>query len=309
MGTVYRAYDLNLERTVAVKLMHDHFARQPEFRARLTQEARTAAQLDHPSIVRIYDFANFDEGLYIAMEFIGGGSLRDHLRRIQAKTQRLPLEQSLQIGAQLADALDYAHRQGVIHRDVKPSNIILKRLIRADSPGRQPFRAVLTDFGLVKLLEGDSMTESGTTVGTPTYMSPEQCQGLPLDGRSDLYSLGVVLYELATNRLPFEFKSLSEAMATHMHGVKAPPASQIRPDVPPMIDALLANALAKEPEDRFASGKEMSDALHSALNALEEQPTQIMSRTAPAAATPAAVTTVAVAKPVASPASGSSRIK
>jgi hypothetical protein len=288
MGTVYRAYDLNLERTVALKLMHDHFARQPEFRARLTKEARTAAQLDHPSIVRIYDFASFDEGLYIAMEFIGGGSLRAHLKRLQAKGQRLPLEQGVQIAAQLADALDYAHRQGVIHRDVKPSNIILKRLIRADEPGRQPFRAVLTDFGLVKLLEGDSMTESGTTMGTPTYMSPEQCQGLALDGRSDLYSLGVVLYELATNRLPFDFKSLSEAMATHMQGVKAPPASEVRSDIPPMLDALLARALAKEPEDRFASGKEMTEAMHSALLALEGRPTEIVDRAAPVGAEAAA---------------------
>ena len=127
MGTVYRAYDTDLERSVALKLMHAHYARQPEFRARLRQEALTAAKLDHPSIVKIYDFADTPDGAFIAMEYIGGGSLRSHLQRLQARQRFLPLAQALQIGAQIAEALDYAHLQGVIHRDVKPGNIILKK--------------------------------------------------------------------------------------------------------------------------------------------------------------------------------------
>ena len=276
MGTVYRASDLNLERQVAIKLMHSHFARQEEFRARLVQEARTAAQLDHPSIVRVYDFGDSELGLFIAMEYVDGGSLRDHLRRLQRLQKFLPLVQCLQIGIQMAEALDYAHRRKIIHRDVKPGNIILKRLSRPDEAGAQPFRALLTDFGLVKLQEGTSLTQSGATVGTPTYMSPEQCEGRELDGRSDLYSLGIVLYELVANKLPFTFQTLSEAIAAHQNNVQPAPASSYRPEVPPIIDSLLSRVMAKSPEQRFGTGAEMADALRSAFVALEGLPTRVM---------------------------------
>lgn len=279
MGTVYRAYDTVLDRHVAIKLMHSHFARQEEFRRRLEQEARTAAQLDHPSIVRVYDFGDSELGLFIAMEYVDGGSLRDHLRRLQRLEKFLPLIQSLQIGMQIAEALDYAYRRRqIIHRDVKPGNIILKRLTRPDEAGAQPFRALLTDFGLVKLQEGISFTQSGATVGTPTYMSPEQCEGRPLDGRSDLYSLGVVLYELVTNQLPFTFQTLSEAITTHQRGIQPALPSELRPEVPPIIDSLLSKALAKDPNNRFASGAEMADALRSAHISLEGAPTRVMIR-------------------------------
>ncbi|MFZ1398687.1 MAG: protein kinase [Candidatus Promineifilaceae bacterium] len=278
MGTVYRAYDVNLDRQVALKLMHAHFARQEEFRARLIQEARTAAQLDHPSVVQIYDFGDSPEGLFIAMEFVNGGSLRDHLRRLQRMRKFLPLTQSLQIGAQIAEALDYAYRRGIVHRDIKPGNIMLKRLNRPDEPDEQPFRALLTDFGLVKLQEGSQLTQSGTTLGTPTYMSPEQCKGEKLDGRADLYALGVVLYELFTNRLPFEFKTLSDAIAVHSRSEMPTPAREIRSDIPAIIDTILVRSLAKNPDDRYADGAEMADALRSAMIALEGAPTQIMLR-------------------------------
>jgi eukaryotic-like serine/threonine-protein kinase len=276
MGTVYRAYDLNLERQVAVKLMHSHFARQEEFRARLVQEARTAAALDHPSIVRVYDFGDSELGLFIAMEHVDGGSLRDHLRRLQRLQKFLPLAQCLQIAIQIAEALDYAHRRKIIHRDVKPGNIILKRLSRPDEMGAQPFRALLTDFGLVKLQEGNSLTQSGATVGTPTYMSPEQCEGRELDGRSDIYSLGVVLYELVTNKLPFTFQTLTEAIAAHQRNVQPAPAGELRPEVPPIIDALLSKTLSKSPGQRYETGAELADALRSAFVALEGLPTRVM---------------------------------
>jgi serine/threonine protein kinase len=278
MGTVYRAYDVNLDRQVALKLMHAHFARQEEFRARLIQEARTAAQLDHPSVVQIYDFGDSPEGLFIAMEYVNGGSLRDHLRRLQRMRKFLPLAQSLQIGIHIAEALNYAFRRGIVHRDIKPGNIMLKRLNRPDEPEEQPFRALLTDFGLVKLQEGSQLTQSGTTLGTPTYMSPEQCSGEPLDGRADLYALGVVLYELFTNRLPFEFKTLSDAIAVHSRGEMPAPAREIRSDIPTIIDTILMRSLAKRPDDRYADGAEMADALRSAMVALEGAPTQVMMR-------------------------------
>ncbi len=278
MGTVFRALDRNLERQVAIKLMHGHFARQPEFRLRLIQEAQTAAKLDHPSIVRIYDFGDSDQGLFIAMEYVDGGSLREHLARLQSIEKFLPFSQSMQIGIQIAEALDYAHQRGVIHRDVKPGNIILKRLAHPDESDEQPFRALLTDFGLVKLQEGSPMTQSGATVGTPAYMSPEQCEGTELDGRSDLYSLGIVLYELVTNRLPFAFQSLADAISTHRRGTRPAPPSEYRADAPPLIDSLLAKALAKSPADRFANGYEMASALRSALLSLEGAITRVMVR-------------------------------
>lgn len=278
MGTVYRAYDLNLDRQMAIKLMHAHFARRAEFRARLIQEAKTAAQLDHPSVVGIYDFGDSSEGLFIGMEYVDGGSLRDHLRRLQRMQKYLPLSQSLQIAAQIADALDYAYGKGIIHRDVKPGNIMLKRLSRPDEPGEQPFRAMLTDFGLVKLAEGTGLTQSGATLGTPTYMSPEQCAGETLGASSDLYSLGIVLYELVTNRLPFSFQSLSEAISAHTKGDMPPNAREWRQDVPPLVDSILTRTLAKNPEERYATGAEMAEALRSAMVALAGAPTQIMVR-------------------------------
>ena len=297
MGTVFKAYDKNLDRLVALKLMHAHYARRKEFRDRLRQEAKTAASLDHPSIVRIFDFGESDELAYVVMEYIGGGNLRSHLRRLQSQGRFLPSEQSLQIGYQIADALHYAHARGLVHRDVKPGNIILKRLARPDEPNEQPFRAVLTDFGLVKLIEGDRLTQSGTTLGTPIYMSPEQCRGQALDGRSDLYALGVVLYEMFTNRLPFDFKSLAEAIEAHARGEMPPLPSRVNSALPQVLDVILERALAKRPSDRFQTGEEMSVALRSAMLSMSDEPTQVyaMLPDSPAAPAGGAGQTVAAA--------------
>ena len=266
MGSVYKAHDLRLERPVAIKVMHEHLARQDEFRARLSIEAKTAARLDHASIVNVYELGEQVTRLYLVMEYIGGGSLRGHLQRLQVRKRFLPIDQGLQIGLQIAEALDYAHQRGIIHRDVKPGNIILKQLASPDRQHEYPFRAVLTDFGLVKLLDGDSMTKSGTTWGTPAYMSPEQCEGHQLGGRSDLYSLGVVLYELTTNRLPFKFQALSEAIAVHQRELMPRPVEELRRDVPQVVVDLLTKSLAKDPRRRFGSGQVMAEVLSGALD-------------------------------------------
>ena len=152
MGRVYLAWDVNLDRQVAVKLMHSPLAVQKEFRQRLTQEAKTAASLEHPSIVRVYDFGDSEHGLFIAMEYIGGGTLRNLIRAVRQKSRFIQIDQVIQIGVHIAEALDYAHSFNVIHRDVKPGNIILKQLPQPEKPSGAPFRAMLSDFGLVKVL-------------------------------------------------------------------------------------------------------------------------------------------------------------
>lgn len=279
MGSVYRAYDLNLDREVALKVMHPHFARQDAFRVRLKNEARAAANLDHPSIVKIYNSGEASgDLLYIAMEYIRDGSLRAHLQRLQRENRYFELPQALQVCIQIAEALGYAHRQNVIHRDVKPGNIILKRTMRPDEPNFVPFRAVLTDFGLVQVLREERITDMGITMGTPTYMSPEQCEGQPLDGRSDLYSLGVVLYEMVTNETPFPFRNLSQAIATHLKGDSPRSARTLRSDVPPAVDTVLIKALSKQRADRFQTGEEMADALRGVMNGLLDRPTQAWMR-------------------------------
>lgn len=265
MGAVYRARDLSQARVVALKLMHDRLARQESFRDRFLSEARALAQLDHHSIVKVHELGEYRSELYLVMEYIDGGSLRDHLRRLQSRRRYLPLDQGLQIGLQIAEALEYAHQKGVLHRDVKPGNIILKQLKEPDRPQQYPFRAILTDFGLLQLLE-QGLGGSGETWGTPAYMSPEQCIGKSLDARSDLYSLGVVLYELTTGRLPLGLQSLAEAIAQHRRGTMPQPAAALRHDVPQALSALLAKSLAKDPGRRFQSGFEMAEAISQTLN-------------------------------------------
>jgi len=190
MGSVYRARDVNLNREVAIKMMHAHFTSDPSFRARFLQEARAVANLDHPDIVQVYAFGQDLGQLYIVMDFIRGQTLSAWLKRLAEEKKIIALVESLSIVRRVALALHYAHEKGVLHRDIKPSNIMLK----PTDPSLQeeadlPFHPVLTDFGLAKLAEGGVQTQTGTTMGTPTYMSPEQCMGFEPDRRSDIYSL------------------------------------------------------------------------------------------------------------------------
>ena len=262
MGAVYRATDVNLARPVALKVMHPQFAKQDQFQKRFLQEAQAAARLgDHPSIVNTYNFGTEQGLFYMVMEFVPGASLGTYIKHVQKQNQVVKLSETLRILAEVAIALGFAHRQGVIHRDIKPDNVLLKPLDEPDLKSGLAIRAVVTDFGLAKLAEGGVQTQTGTFMGTLPYMSPEQCLGKELDGRSDLYSLGIMLYQLATGSLPFDIKSPTDAVMKHINELPPSPQS-IRPGVPDAVAAVIEKSIAKQPDDRYQSGEKMAQALY-----------------------------------------------
>ena len=279
MGAVYKAHDVALNRDVALKMMHPHFTDDETFRARFLQEARAVAALDHPGIVRVYAFGQDQGLLYIVMDLISGQNLHAWLRRLADEHKIISLNETLAIVQRVALALHYAHEKGVLHRDIKPANVLLKPTDPAlREPADLPFQPVLTDFGLAKLAEGGVHTQTGTTMGTPSYMSPEQCLGLDLARQTDIYSLGVVLYELATGRVPFEVKSLAEAIRRHTQEPPPPPRS-VNPTLPVEVENIILRALAKKPEDRYATARDMAGALKDAMPRISPEltvePTQV----------------------------------
>ncbi|MBN1640719.1 MAG: protein kinase [Anaerolineae bacterium] len=285
MGAVYRARDINLNRDVAIKVMHAHFTDDPSFRARFLQEARAVAVLDHPGIVQVYAFGQDLGQLYIVMDFLPGQTLHDWLKRLAAERKIVALVESLRIVRRVAWALHYAHEKGVLHRDIKPANIMLKPTDPAmQEVGDLPFHPVLTDFGLAKLAEGGVQTQTGTTMGTPSYMSPEQCMGYEPDRRSDIYALGVLLFELTTGRVPFEARSLTEAIRMHTQDPPPPPRS-INPTLPIEVENIILRALAKRKEDRYATARELADAIDEAVGRVPAElsvaPTQMDQDTGP----------------------------
>jgi len=260
MGAVFKAHDVALLRDVAIKVMHPHFAQQPDFQERFLQEARTAARLDHPGIVAVHDFGQGPSFLYIVMEFIPGDDLRKLLQDLKAANKWIVLPEAIQLVRHVGLALDYAHRRGVLHRDIKPANIMLK----PEASEGLPYRPVITDLGLAKLAEGGLMTQEGMALGTPAYMSPEQAIGQKTDARSDVYSLGILLYELAVGQLPFPIKTISDAIRYHTK--ETPPAPRsVRPHLPQSVERVILKALAKSPADRFSDAKALADALFGAL--------------------------------------------
>ncbi|MGE5333755.1 MAG: protein kinase domain-containing protein [Nitrososphaerota archaeon] len=259
MGQVYRGVHQFLKVERAVKVMNPGVASDTSFQARFQQEAQAAAALNHQNIVQVFDFGEEKDQFYMVMELVIDGSLRSLLRqRASGQTWELPL--GLDLIRQAAEGLGYAHSKGMVHRDIKPDNLLLQKL--SDTPSGKPqYLLKITDFGLARLAEGGGVrTVSGMVMGTPAYMSPEQCQGGAVDGRSDLYSLGVVLYEVATGYLPFQASSVSEAIYKHVF-VAPPPPRQVRPDLPQALEDIILRCLVKKPEGRYATGEELARAL------------------------------------------------
>jgi eukaryotic-like serine/threonine-protein kinase len=256
MGVVFKARDTTLRRDLAIKVMHTQFTRQQDFRDRFLQEAQAAARLDHPCIVPVYDFGQQEDLLYIVMKFVPGDNLEALLRAMRSQKQWIRLNEAIQLVIQVCQALDYAHRRGVLHRDIKPANI----MIELEPREGLPYRPILTDLGLAKLAEGGLETQTGTSMGTPAYMSPEQARGLDIDNRSDVYSLGILLYELAVGQLPFQVRTITEAIRCHTQ--EPPPIPHtLLPELPDSLEAIILKALEKDPARRYADAASLAEAL------------------------------------------------
>lgn len=264
MGIVYQARHAELGRTVAIKVMHAQYTDDMNFRARFRQEAHIAAQLTHPGIVTVTDFDETEGQLYIIMEFIEGQNLQELLEQFRAQHTWLGLAEAIRLISQVGLALHYAHNKGVLHRDIKPSNIMIR--LDTEQPGY--YQPVITDLGLARLKSGGMITHPYSTMGTPAYMSPEQATGEATDPRSDVYSLGVLLYELVIGELPFPIQTITDAFRYHVR--EQPPAPRAkRAELPVALEQIILRAMAKEPKQRYASTAEMVQALSTiALNTL-----------------------------------------
>ncbi len=264
MATVYKGYQPDFDRFVAVKVLPTHPGQDRLFHERFRLEARIIAQLQHPHILPVYDYGSEGETLFLAMAYISGGSLKDRIEK-----GALPLGEAESILRQLASALDYAHRRGVIHRDVKPDNVLL------DSEGN----ALLADFGIVKILEGEStsnLTATGGVLGTPTYMAPEQSQGLGVSPQTDIYALGVIVYEMLTGRQPYEADTPMQVMLKHITD-PVPSLLEVSGSLPPALEPVMTRVLAKNPEERYSSANEFAQEF---LRAIHRDASEIVLREA-----------------------------
>jgi serine/threonine-protein kinase len=278
-GSVYRATQINMGRTVAIKLLHPKMARDPQIVGRFKREAQASSALRNPHTVQVFDFDETPDGLmYLAMEMLTGRSLHSVL----GDTPRLAPLRVASILDGLAESLSEAHQQGIVHRDIKPENVYLEKVPSPDF-------VKLLDFGIAKIVSGDGMkggpalTAAGQTLGTVEYMSPEQLMGQPLDGRSDLYALGVLAYEMLTGQLPCSGKTPALIISAHLKVIPQPP-SKLIPDVavPPALDSLILRLLAKRPDGRPADANAVRQELQPVLRGETSQPIALSPATAPA---------------------------
>ncbi|MBE2224944.1 MAG: serine/threonine protein kinase [Anaerolineae bacterium] len=247
MGTVYLGFDPTLEREVAIKVLSPQlFMQDAEFSTRFEREAKTIASLDHSCIVPIYEFGEDEEWLYFVMRYMKGGTLNDRIKK-----GPMSLSDSILIISRIGAALNKAHSRDIVHRDLKPGNILFD----------EDNNAYLSDFGIVKMEDTTGIkTQTGQTLGTPHYMSPEQLDGKPLDGRSDIYSLGVILFEMLSGEKPFDHDSLPRIMVMHLTQ-PVPNILDKVPDLPGDIDNVIKKAMAKDPDDRYATAEELVNAM------------------------------------------------
>jgi serine/threonine-protein kinase len=266
MARVYKAYHSRLRRDVAIKIILPQIVDSEGFRLRFEREAQLIASLDHPNIVAVYDFGDIGNITYLVMQYVGGGTLRDRLRGQQV----LEPQQATRYAIQMAKALHHAHLRGIVHRDVKPQNMLISTT--------DPNHLLLSDFGIAKLFDarmeptlvstgpispmsGDSgLTRADQIVGTADYMAPEQVNAKPVDARTDVYALGVVLFQMLTGETPFRSTTIQGLLFQHVY-TPPPPLHTINPYVPEILEQIVAKALAKAPEDRFQSAEEMAQAL------------------------------------------------
>ncbi|MCB0213352.1 MAG: protein kinase, partial [Anaerolineae bacterium] len=242
MGAVFKAYHPALERDVAIKVIHTHLAADPRFVERFRREAKVVAVLRHPNIVHIFDFDVEDDAFYMVLEFVPGQSLKQRLHTLQQQDTLLPLAEALDLFRTITEAVAYAHDQGIVHRDLKPDNILL-------NASGQP---ILADFGISKIIADAPELATGAMIGSPRYMSPEQVRGQAIDARTDVYALGLILFEITTGTLPFTGKSRESIALKHILEPLPPPRS-INPALPEPIEQIIQQALTKDPAERFAS--------------------------------------------------------
>ena len=257
MGIVYRAHDPQIDRLVALKALRHDRVTSEAFVQRFLKEAKAIGRLSHPNIVTVYDVGRDHGSIYIAMEFLEGTPLNEVIQE-----KRLTLEEIVDLGVQIAEALDYAHQKGIVHRDIKPTNII----ITPDG------RAKITDFGIARIedLSATQQTQAGEILGTPVYMSPEQVMGRQVDGRSDLYSLGVILYELSTQKRPFRGDSIAAIFRAITQDTPAEPA-KTDPSISRELSELVMKSLNRTPDERLQTGKAMAKALKYCLEVRESK--------------------------------------
>ncbi len=254
MAVVFKAYHPQLDRFVAVKVLQSFLVEGEDFRARFDREAKAVAKLRHPNIVQVFDFDVQDDVPFMVMDYIEGKTLKARLIELARKDERLPFDEILGIFSQVASALEYAHQKGVLHRDVKPANV----LIGKDG------RVYLTDFGIARIASDTAFTASGAFLGTPSYIAPEQAMGKPVTRACDIYSLGIMLYELTTGQVPFEADTPFAVIQQHI-SAPLPMPRELRSDMPERLEQTILRALSKEPEDRFPSAKDMLDTVEEAI--------------------------------------------
>lgn len=280
MSDVYLADDLTLSRPVAVKVLHPEYARDAGYIQRFRYEAQAAANLNHPNIVSVYDWGNEGDAYYIVMEYVEGRELKDLLREQGAFTP----ERAAEVAAEIAAALQFAHRRNLVHRDIKPQNVII-------TPTGQ---VKVMDFGIARAASGTGITQTGVVMGTAQYIAPEQAQGLSVDGRADIYSLGIVLYEMLAGRVPFDDENPLTVAYRQVRDDPVPP-SMIVPGIPPAMEAIVMKALAKNPANRYQTAQEFKADLLRFLEGMPVSATPVM----PAAVPPASAAPTAPTAPTA----------